>query len=279
MVLDITSRVHAENELRRLNAELETRVSERTADLSAANEQLTELDRLKSKFVADVSHELRNPVASLNTRLYLLERAEDEDSARHIAILKEQLDRLNRLIGSVLNISRIELAKQTVKLVALDLNNVIENELRVHYPVAESKGLSLSFKPAPNLRTVMGEPAQLAQVVMNLVANAINYTESGTVEVRTMQDDGHVAVEVRDSGLGIAQEDMANLFDRFYRGRTAVEAALPGTGLGLSIVKEIIDLHQGQIEVESEVGKGTLFRVLLPPCDEPVFQSQNEPLV
>jgi len=111
---------------------------------------------------------------------------------------------------------------------------------------------------------VLGEHNQLAQVITNLLANAIHYTPAGRVRVTTSQTDGYVCLTVQDTGIGIEPEDLPHIFNRFYRGRRAGQSNIPGSGLGLGIVKEIVDLHQGRIEVDSQVGGGSTFRVWLP---------------
>jgi two-component system sensor histidine kinase ResE len=129
----------------------------------------------------------------------------------------------------------------------------------------------LRFRPA-NVAPVRGEVNQLAQVVTNLVANALSYTPAGSVQVSTGQISGEVCLEVADTGFGIDVEDLPNIFARFYRGRRSQRSETPGTGLGLAIVKEIVDMHGGRIEVESQVKQGTTFRVWLP-----LYRSSHQP--
>ncbi len=244
--------------------ELEQRVAERTRELAQANERLTELDRLKSKFVSDVSHELRTPITNLKLYLELLARGQPEKRESYLATLKQQTYRLAQLVEDILSLSRLELGRDRVAFAPVDLNAVVAEIVAVHQPQAEAAGVLLCFEPDPYLPPVRGEENQLAQVVTNLVANALNYTKAGHVNVSIRQIDQRVCLCVADTGIGIDSFDLVHLFDRFYRGKRALEMNIPGTGLGLNIVKEIVNLHDGQIEVESEVGKGTTFRVWLP---------------
>jgi signal transduction histidine kinase len=132
--------------------------------------------------------------------------------------------------------------------------------------------LDLIFDPDPDLPEIRGEPNQLARVVSNLLSNAIRYTSSGWIKVSTYQVDGNfheisnqsVCVQVEDSGMGISNDDLHHIFERFYRGRNVAQAKFPGTGLGLAIAKEIVDMHSGFIEVESQMEKGSCFRIWLP---------------
>jgi PAS domain S-box-containing protein len=253
------------NQLRAHATTLEQRVAERTYKLAEANEQLKELDQLKSKFVSDVSHELRTPVTNLSMYLDLLERGKPERHAQYINILKEQTGRLKQLIESILDLSRLELAKDTkVAFGAVDLNEVVAQVVTIHLPQAKAASLRFTFEPDAGLSPIQGERNQLIQVVTNLVINALNYTAAGNIQVSTYLDFDQVCLQVKDTGIGIEPEDLPHLFERFYRGQHASQSTIPGSGLGLGIVKEIVDLHKGKIEVQSEVGAGTIFRVRLP---------------
>lgn len=259
-------------EIRRYAEELETRVADRTRELTEANRQLQELDRLKSKFVSDVSHELRTPLTSLALHAELLENARPDRRDHYVRALQEQTRRLMQLVEDILNLSRLELGADRVKFGAVDLNALVESVVEAHRPSADAAGLELTFLPDAEIPAIRGELNQLAQVVTNLVANAINYTPRGSVRIRTYPHSQQVCLEAQDTGLGIDPEDMPHLFDRFYRGQQATKSKVRGTGLGLAIVKEIVELHSGTIEVESRVGQGSIFRVCLPTTD-PTNQS------
>jgi PAS domain S-box-containing protein len=245
--------------------ELEARVVERTRELAEANERLTELDRLKSKFVSDVSHELRTPIANLKLYIDLLERGQPDKQAHYITILQQQIKRVTELVDDILNLARLESHQQQgLTPRPLQLNELIAQIVTAHQPRAEASSLSLSFDPLADLPPIYGDANQLAQVVTNLLANALNYTRRGAVQVRTLLRDQQIGLQVTDTGRGIAPDDLPHIFDRFYRGRHAHHADVPGTGLGLAIVKEIIELHHGQIEVDSQPDRGTTFSVWLP---------------
>jgi signal transduction histidine kinase len=245
--------------------ELEARVVERTRELAEANERLTELDRLKSKFVSDVSHELRTPIANLKMYIDLLERGQPDKQAHYITILQQQIKRVTELVDDILNLARLESHQQQgLTPRPLQLSDLIAQIVTAHQPRAEASSLSLSFDPLADLPPIYGDANQLAQVVTNLLANALNYTRRGAVQVRTLLRDQQIGLQVTDTGRGIAPDDLPHIFDRFYRGRHAHHADVPGTGLGLAIVKEIIELHHGQIEVDSQPDRGTTFSVWLP---------------
>jgi len=246
---------------------LEQRVVDRTQELAQANERLQELDRLKSKFVSDVSHELRTPITSLSLYVDLLDHGKPEKQADYKKGLTQQVNRLRQLVEDILNLSRLELGASRIQWEPVELNALVDAAVVTHEPGAEAAGLQLGFTPGADLPLVRGEHNQLAQVVTNLIGNAINYTRQGAVQVRTFRRDDRVCLEIQDSGLGIDPEDVPHLFDRFYRGKQAVKSAIRGSGLGLAIVKEIVDLHGGEIELESVIHVGTAFRVWLPMMD------------
>lgn len=271
MAANAFQRAKLHEQTRQYAAELEERVAERTRELAEANERLQELDRLKSKFVSDVSHELRTPITNLGLYLDLLKRGKPENYDRYLSVLRHEAGRLGQLVEDILNLSRLEMGPTArPAFEPVDLNAIIEQVITAHTARAAAAGLQLAFRPSPALPLVPGEPNQLAQVVTNLVINAVNYTREGSVTVSTFMGDGRnqVCLEVRDTGIGIAEEDMQHLFERFYRGQQVGQYAIPGTGLGLAIVKEIVDLHQGELEMESRVGEGSTFRVWLPMDQE-----------
>jgi PAS domain S-box-containing protein len=263
--LDITERKQAEAAIRQLNQNLEQRVADRTRELAAANARLTELDQLKSKFVSDVSHELRTPIANLKLYIDLLAHGKPEKQAQYLQVLQQQVRRVTALVDDILDLSRLERRKeQGVIYRAVALNDVVDQVVLAHQPRAEADGLQLTFAPAAHLPPVRADANQLAQVVTNLIANALSYTSAGYVRVSTSTENSEVCLCVADSGSGIAPDDLPHVFERFYRGQHVLKNDVPGTGLGLAIVKEIVDLHEGRIEVDSQPGHGTTFRVWLP---------------
>ncbi len=253
------------------NIELEERVAERTYELAEANERLRELDNLKSKFVSDVSHELRTPVTNLIIYLDLLDAGKPDKQERYLWILKEQAARLAQLIESILDLSRLDVTKEKpVEFSLINLNAVVEKVVVAHQPRAEVARLHLVHELYANLPPVLGEYGQLSQVVTNLMANALNYTTIGHIYISTFLDSEHnqICLEVRDTGRGITARDLPHIFERFYRGHGVSQSNLPGNGLGLAIAQEIVQSHQGTIEVESVVGIGSTFRVWLPAVEQ-----------
>jgi signal transduction histidine kinase len=244
--------------------ELELRIAERTKDLAAANERLQDLDRLKTKFVSDVSHELRTPVTSLGLYLDLMIRGKPEKRDHYLQQAITQMARLRSLIDDILDLSRLDRQHQGWNSAMLDLNEVAALVVDEQQPTAEAAGLALSSQRTLEPLRVLGDHSQMLRAIRNLVANATKYTRAGQVQVTTLDKGVRVGVQVTDTGIGIAPEDLPHVFDRFYRGQQVAQSTIPGTGLGLAIVKEIIEAHGGTVEVESELGVGSTFRLWLP---------------
>ena len=271
--------------LRDINRQLDQRVIERTKELAEANLQLekqtqelaqanirlTELDAMKSKFVSDVSHELRTPISNLRIYLEMLEGAKPEKRERYRLVLQEETRRLESLVADILDLSRMEIDVAQSAFSRLDLNETVRKVVDANRLGAEVKGLELSFDGFIDLPKIWADEKQLSQAINNLVSNAINYTSQGSVRVYTSYDIGKdlVNLMVQDTGFGIEARDLPHLFERFYRGKRAGQSTIPGTGLGLAITKEIITRHQGQIEVQTDPGEGSVFKVLLPASRKP----------
>ncbi len=248
---------------------LEQRVEARTYELAQANEQLQELDQLKSKFISDMSHELRTPITNLGLYVDLLEKGRPEKQTQYMEVLRRQVERLGHLMTDILSLSRLEMGQGRDQLAPVDFNQLVVQALdSLHVRITEAE-LNLSVDLMPDLPQIPGEKSQLSQLVYNLLTNAINYTPSGqSIKVQTAYkmkngQDG-ICFIVADTGRGIAQEEQANIFQRFYRGQQIGQLNIPGTGLGLAIVQEVINAHGGQLELESALEKGSTFYVWLP---------------
>ncbi len=235
-------------------------------NLVSANDRLQELNSLKSKFVSDVSHELRTPISNLSIYLEMMESGNQEKNERYLNVLREETSRLEKLVTDVLNLSRMEIGAVKEELKWVDLNEVASRVVLANQVRAVSHGLEVKFDPGETLPEVWANSDHINQVINNLVGNAINYTSEGSILVDTWLDaeQQRVGLRVKDTGYGIADEDIPHLFERFYRGQQGGQSSIPGTGLGLAITKEIITRHQGSIEVQSKVGVGTTFTIYLP---------------
>jgi signal transduction histidine kinase len=244
---------------------LEQHVEVRTRELAKANEQLQALDKLKSKFISDMSHELRTPITNLGLYVDLLQQGQPEKQAYYLEVLRKQVARLGQLMEDILSLSRLEMSRERISFRPVDFNQLVRQNIEALHFRVEAEELQLTHELEPDLPPVFGEPNQLAQIVSNLLSNAINYTRQGEVLVRTFRSDRHtICFEVQDSGMGIPEEEQPFIFQRFYRGQQMGQSNMPGTGLGLAIVQEVVSLHGGRIEFESVVNQGSNFRVWLP---------------
>jgi signal transduction histidine kinase len=235
---------------------------------SEQNKRLRELDRLKDEFLSLVSHELRTPLTSIRGYLDLVLDGEagalNPEQRRFLEAVERNSSRLLRLVGDLLFVAQADAGRLALDRQRVELAKVAADCVEAAEPAADSRSvrLVLSADPVP---AIVGDRGRLAQVLDNLISNALKFTpEGGTVDVRTRADDEHAMLEVSDTGIGIPAEDQSRLFERFFRSSKAHEQAIPGTGLGLAIVKAIVEAHSGRIEVESREGEGTTFRVRLP---------------
>jgi signal transduction histidine kinase len=225
------------------------------------------LERAKSEFVATASHELRSPLTSIKGFVELLEHSSEgmtERQREFIEIILKSTDRLVELVNDLLDVARIEADHVEINRRPIDVGEVVHEVVELMTPRTESKRQRLTSHASPTLPPALADPGRVRQIVANLVTNAHLYTpEGGTIHVGVEPDRAWVHVTVEDSGVGMTKEETERIFDRFYRAGNR-SGSNPGTGLGLSIVKSLVDLHGGQITVDSEPGRGTIFRVRLP---------------
>ncbi len=249
---------HLYKELGRLNSELET-----------ANEKLKSLDRLKTEFISLVSHQIRSPLTAIKGYASML----TEDSFGKLNIEQEtavkriytSAQELSNMVEDFLNISKIEQGGLKYEFMRVDVCEIVKNltgEMRIP---AESKGLTLITKIPEKCLTIMADPTKIKQVFLNLVDNSIKYTHDGSVEISILQDGNRVKFYVKDTGMGMDENTMSKLFQKFSRGTEGGKVNTGGSGLGLYLAQEIAKAHKGEITVASDgVGKGSTFTVELP---------------
>jgi PAS domain S-box-containing protein len=221
------------------------------------------LQEQKDRFVAHASHELRTPIANLKTRLYLMQKQPDRLN-EHLMIAEQVTERMKRLVEDLLDLSRFRSGVIPLERQDMVVQDLITHVLELQRQEGEQKQINIQSELPQTPIHISADPERMAQVVTNLVTNAINYTaEGGQAWVTvTSEADGYVAIEIRDSGIGISAEHLPYIFQPFYR----VRQKGVGTGLGLSITKEIVERHGGTIMVESESGRGSTFTVRLKPA-------------
>jgi len=225
---------------------------------------LKNLERVKKDFVANISHELRTPLTAIKGFVETLEEEEDIKNVQYLEIIKRHTDRLMNIVNDLLLLSELEQAGTALEVEDVNLVSLAENILKVFEQGAKSKGIELKLIAGESMKAVHADPFKLEQMFINLLDNAVKYTEKGTVSISLRQENGKSIIEVLDTGIGIPGSHLPRVFERFYVVDKSRSKKLGGTGLGLSIVKHIVLLHGGTIEVESSLGIGTKFTVILP---------------
>lgn len=229
--------------------------------------QVRKLEQLRSDFVSNVTHELKTPLTSIIGFADTLKAGaiEDTQSALHfIDIIEIEAKRLYRLILDILSLSELETRKEDVNIQKVDMKQIILNVCNVLQPQIEKKGLSLQIKTEEAIPLFICNKDRISQMLMNLIDNAIKYTEKGEIEVSCFCQGDMLEICVKDTGIGIPKESRERIFERFYRVDKGRSRKAGGTGLGLSIVKHIVMLYEGKLGVLSKEGKGTSFIISLP---------------
>lgn len=227
-----------------------------------------EIDRMKTELVSMVAHELRSPLTSISgfSELLLDPTVNREQSEEYATIILKESNRLSDLINKFLDISKIEAGKSQAKKVPMQIRDVIDKVLDINLHQAEKKGIVVSVKVSPNLPLVIGDVDMLEQVALNLFANAVKYSPENTaIEIRLKERENDVLIEFEDNGYGISEKAQQRLFEKFYRVTDNEKVReITGTGLGLALVKEIVEIHGGNITVHSKLGEGSTFSFTIP---------------
>jgi signal transduction histidine kinase len=265
MVEDRTSQLQAANE--KLSAEIKERI-QTLNELAVAKEHAESADRLKSAFLATMSHELRTPLNSIigftGIILQGIVGPLNDEQKKQLGMVRGSAQHLLSLINDVLDISKIEAGQMRIAHENFSLGQTIEKAVESARPLAEKKGVDLSFSISPGIETITGDRRRIEQILLNLIGNAIKFTEKGTVKVECEQEDGEVNIRVIDTGIGIKAEDMETIFQAFRQIDSGLTRKYEGTGLGLSICKRLVELMGGKIWVTSVWGSGSTFSLSLP---------------
>lgn len=226
------------------------------------------LDKLKDDFINTVSHELRTPLSITKEAISLiLEKVQgdiNEQQTEVLTIAKNNIERLARIINGLLDVSKIESGKVEVRKEDIDLQSLVHEVARSFEGKAGEKGLDFRLNLPSQPIIAYADADKLAQIFTNLIDNALRFTPAGTIEVRAEEKGKHIECAVQDNGIGIASADLPKIFDRFAQFGRKDGPGEKGTGLGLSIVKGLVEVHGGEIRVESMVGRGTQVTFTLP---------------
>lgn len=225
-----------------------------------------ETDKLKSELLATASHDLKQPLSVMRGYLDLLDMTNefDERSQRFVTSLNKAISNMQTLIDELLDLARIESGLE-LEIEEVDLAQILRECIDANLPKAMEKSMNVQTDIPENFPVIQGDSIRISQIFNNLIGNAIKYTPpEGEVRVYAQKQGKIVRVSVQDNGLGISPEDKAQIFDRFYRVRRPETDSIEGTGLGLAIVKSLVEAHQGEIDLISQVNKGSTFHVTLP---------------
>lgn len=255
-------------------------------DMAASLEQqihrLEELSAVQQRFVSDVSHELRTPLTTIRMAADLIfeSRGElDPPTARSAELLQNQLDRFENLLGDLLEISRYDAGAAVLDLENVDLVALVRRAAESARPLAERRGSAIEVTALLDPCLVECDPRRVDRILRNLIDNAVEHGESQPIDVTVAGDGSAVAITVRDHGVGLSDDDIAHVFDRFWRADPARARTTGGTGLGLSIALEDTRLHAGWLEAWGAPGEGACFRLTLPCRAEVVLDRSPLPLV
>ena len=272
----------SQEQIRQQQELLEDRIRQRTEDLEKAMHSALAASQTKSEFLANMSHELRTPMNGLLGMLDLVLEG------NLIADQKEQLETAQRcaysllaLLNDILDLSKIEAGKMALEKIPFHARTVVEDCVKSHAAKAAQKGIDLRFEQGAAPTDVVGDPLRLRQIVANLVSNALKFTDRGWVRVRlnsTPRTDGRldIQVQVRDTGLGIAADKLPAIFEKFTQADGSITRKYGGTGLGLAITRRLVEMHGGDVRVESEPSKGSTFTVTLPLEPAPAAATETD---
>jgi signal transduction histidine kinase len=248
----------------RLNISRDDEIGSLAAAINNLAEELQNYRDTRQEFFANISHELRTPITYLEgyskvikDRLY----STDEERDQYLDVLHQEAKRLQHLVDDLFELSKMEEGKVSLSLEWIDLAEVIDNAVQKVQLKASDKGLVLRASLNRSTAWVHGDGLRMEQVILNLLENSVRYTEQGEVSITLSQTDSYIFVAVKDTGIGISEEELPYIFERFYRVEKSRSRQHGGTGLGLSIAKKLIELQGGEISVSSKLGEGTTFEI------------------
>lgn len=261
-------------QLEKLNQEL----SRSNAELQRANEKLREMSELKEEFLALTTHDLRSPLTVISGVISFFKSGRlgelTPEQERMVAMMERNAQNLISLVNDLLDSTKLESGTLQLKIEPASLTDAVAEVREALLPTANEKGITLTVELPAELPPVLADRGQLGRILHNLVSNAVKFTSpGGSVVIRAARNGRSVAVSVADTGVGIAPEEQQMIFDKYAQARNRATRGEKGTGLGLYITKRLVELHGGEINVESEVGRGATFTFTLPVAEE---QSQAE---
>jgi len=261
-----------------------TRLGDFIDQLEKSLQEMRKVDEIKSEFVSVASHELRTPLAAIKNAIQLLLKGKagtvNETQVKFLSMAERNINRLTNILNELLDLSRIESGRMVMKFEELDLQSLFEFILSSFKSQVEGKGIKLRTETPPEVHKVYGDRDKVEQILTNLIGNALKFMPEGgeiAISAQPLYADGKMmAIAVKDSGIGIPNDQLDKIFEKFHQVEGSLQRSVGGTGLGLAITKGLVEAHQGKIFVESEMGKGSTFTFTLPLAEgekrEPRFR-------
>jgi two-component system phosphate regulon sensor histidine kinase PhoR len=250
--------IHLSSNLTGMEEEIKEMFNKAKSDV----EYLKRLERIRTEFLGNVSHELRTPIFSIQGYIETLLNGAINDervNKNFLAKANQHTINLNNLLNDLIDISMIESGEMRMSFRYFNVKEYLESIINEMKPVADEKNIELLLEPVREKLQLFGDKNKLKQVFVNLLTNSIKYTEKGTISIIVEEEEQYGRIIIRDTGIGIPEEDIPRIFERFFRVDKARSRSVGGTGLGLAIVKHIIEAHGSKVEVKSEAGKGSEF--------------------
>jgi signal transduction histidine kinase len=253
--------------------------------LARENDALEQLNRMKSEFLGNISHELKTPLAIVSGYAQLSERlfktdweaVNKDDMINKMRFISSEAERLALMVEQILDVTRIEEGRMQINPVTCHTDEIIHSTIQTYFPILNKNENKLEIRIENNLPVIKADPLRISQVIINLIANAIRFTASGVISVSAKNSKSCVEISVTDTGTGIAKEKLPHVFERYntpnvrIQGKETHDGRDTGTGLGLFICKYIIEEHGGEIAIESEPCKGTVVRFTVPAAIQNIY--------
>jgi two-component system phosphate regulon sensor histidine kinase PhoR len=226
--------------------------------------KIRNVEQIKKDFVDNISHELRTPLAAIKGFVETMEDGMEGENRSYLEIIKRNTERLINIVQDLLTLSELEEKEIILEKEDVDVKVLIENILTIFKDAVKKKGVALELEVDTELPKIKGDAFKLEQMFINIIDNAIKYTEAGKISIRLKTEGGSLIVEIQDTGIGIPEDQQSRIFERFYVVDKSRSKTVGGTGLGLSIVKHIAQLHDANLAVKSSPGDGTTFSISFP---------------
>lgn len=256
--------------------EVNRQLNDSNRELNEANAKLRELSEMKEEFLALTTHDLRSPLTVISgvISFFTSGRLGDlsPEQKNMVAMMERNAQSLIELVNDLLDASKLESGTMRLDLASINLRTLVDELCETMEPLAREKGIALEVRLPPGVPPVRADRTKFRRILVNLLSNAVKFTgKGGTVEVRAAlveEEENRVRISISDTGVGIAPEDVERLFDKYEQARSRATRGEKGTGLGLYITKQLVELHGGEIEVKSEMGKGSTFSFTLPAAED-----------